>query len=115
MSEHFFSGVGITLSLWQHAFFGSLQVAASADATLRSRICSGVKALDFTVRILFGMEHSPSGTQLCTKKTLNRAIFRVLVEVFYGKMANENFIKTLEFTAGYTKTHLLPPRHLIQQ
>ena len=67
MSEHFFSGVGITLSLWQHAFFGSLQVAASADATLRSRICSGVKALDFTVRMLFGMEHSLFGTQLWTK------------------------------------------------
>ena len=115
MSEHFFSGVGITLSLWQHAFFGSLQVAASADATLRSRICSGVKALDFTVRTFFGMEQSLSGTQLWRKKTLERSIFRVLVGVFYGKMARTNLVKTVEFTAGYTKTHLLPPKHLIKQ
>ena len=77
MSEHFFSGVKITLSLWQHAFFGSLQVDASAEAALRSRICSGVKALEFTVRTFFGMEQSLSGTQLWTKNTLKRGIFRV--------------------------------------
>ena len=87
MSEHFFSGVKITLSLWQHTFFGSLQVTASADATFNSRICSGVKALDFTVRIFSGMEQSLSGTQLWTKKTLKMGIFRVLVGVFYCKMA----------------------------
>ena len=75
MSEHFFSGVKITLSLWQHAFFGSLQVDASADATLRSRICSGVKALDFTVRTFFGLEQSLSGTQLWTKKNFIEGYF----------------------------------------
>ena len=32
MSEHFFSGARITLSLWQHAFLGSLQVAPTAAA-----------------------------------------------------------------------------------
>ena len=75
MSEHFFSGVKITLSLWQHTFFGSLQVAASADATLSSRICSGVMAPDFTVRRFSGMEQSLSGMQLWTKKNFKDGHF----------------------------------------
>ena len=95
MSEHFFSGVNFTLSLWQHAFFGSLQVAASADATLRSRTCSGVNPLALGSRICFGMEHSLFGTQLWTKKTLERGIFLVLVGVLYGKIARTIFKKNL--------------------
>ena len=75
MSEHFFSGVNFTLSLWQHAFFGLLQVAASAAATLRSRTCSGVIPLALGSSWVVGMEHSLSGMQLWTKKTLERGIF----------------------------------------
>ena len=109
MSEHFFSGVNFTLSLWQHAFFGSLQVAASADATLRSRTCSGVNPLALGSRICFGMEHSLFGTQLWTKKTLERGIFLVLVGVLYGKIARTIWKKPVEFTAGYKKTFFWLP------
>ena len=93
MSEHFFSGARITLSLWQHAFFGSLQVAPTAAATLRSRTCSGVIPLALGVRIFFGMEHSLSGTQLWTKKNFRERHFLSFSGCVLWKNSKNNFDK----------------------